>query len=46
LALRATKLFPGIPVQAWDIAIIDDGPIPLDAPGSFFLPQLANDKGI
>jgi hypothetical protein len=48
LALRASKLFPGIPVQAWDIAIIDDGPIPLElnAPGSFFLPQLANDKGI
>jgi Sugar-transfer associated ATP-grasp len=48
LALRASKLFPGIPVQAWDIAITDDGPIPLElnAPGSFFLPQLVSDEGI
>jgi hypothetical protein len=48
LALRASRSFPGIPMQAWDIAITDDGPIPLEVnvAGNLFIPQLVSQKGI
>ena len=48
LALRASKSFPGMPMQAWDIAITDRGPIPLELnfPGSLLIPQLVSQKGI
>ena len=48
LALRASKSFPGVPMQAWDIAITDKGPIPLELnfPGSLLIPQLISEKGI
>jgi hypothetical protein len=48
LALRASKSFPGIPMQAWDIAVTDDGPMPLEVnvAGNLFIPQLVSQKGI
>lgn len=48
LALRASRSFPGIPMQAWDIAITDEGPIPLEVnvAGNLFIPQLVSQKGI
>jgi hypothetical protein len=48
LALRASRSFPGVPMQAWDIAITDDGPIPLELniAGNLFIPQLVNQKGL
>jgi Sugar-transfer associated ATP-grasp len=48
LALQASKSFPGVPMQAWDIAITDDGPIPLElnVAGNLFIPQLVSRKGL
>lgn len=48
LALRAGRSFPGIPMQAWDIALTDDGPMPLEVnvAGNLFIPQLVSQKGI
>jgi hypothetical protein len=48
LAFRASRSFPGIPMQAWDIAITDEGPIPLEVnvAGNLFIPQLVSQKGI
>ena len=48
LALRASHAFCDIPVQAWDIALTDDGPVPLEVNvvGSLFIPQLANQSGL
>jgi hypothetical protein len=48
LALRASRSFPGVPMQAWDIAITDNGPIPLELniAGNLFIPQLVNQKGL
>jgi hypothetical protein len=48
LALQASWSFPGVPMQAWDIAITDDGPIPLElnVAGSLFIPQLVSQKGL
>jgi hypothetical protein len=48
LGLRASRAFPGVPMQAWDIAITDDGPIPLElnVAGSLFIPQLVSQQGI
>lgn len=48
LALQASKSFPGVPMQAWDIAITDDGPIPLELniAGNLFIPQLVSQKGL
>ena len=35
-------------MQAWDIAITDEGPIPLEVnvAGNLFIPQLVSQKGI
>jgi hypothetical protein len=48
LALRASRSFPGVPMQAWDIAITDNGPVPLELniAGNLFIPQLVNQKGL
>jgi hypothetical protein len=48
LVMHACRPFPGLPIQAWDIAITDDGPVPLEvnAVGSLFIPQLVNQKGL
>jgi len=48
LTLRAACAFPGLPVQAWDIAVTSRGPLPLEVNvfGSPFLPQIANDAGL
>ena len=48
LTLRAACAFPGLPIQAWDIAVTSKGPLPLEVNvfGSPFLPQIANDGGL
>ena len=48
LTLRAARAFPGLPVQAWDIAVTSRGPLPLEVNvfGSPFLPQIAADAGL
>ncbi|MEQ9608852.1 MAG: sugar-transfer associated ATP-grasp domain-containing protein [Kiloniellaceae bacterium] len=48
LTLRAASAFPGLPVQAWDIALTSRGALPLEVNvfGSPFLPQIANDAGM
>lgn len=48
LALQASKCFPGLPMQAWDIALTDSGPLPLEVnvAGSVFIPQLVSQRGL
>lgn len=48
LALRASTAFADIRMQAWDIAITDAGPLPLEVNivGSLFIPQLVNQQGL
>jgi hypothetical protein len=48
LALRAAPAFPGMKMQAWDIAITDEGPVALEVneEGSVFLPQLVDGRGM
>ena len=48
LTLRASRVVPALPVQAWDIAVTPEGPMPLEVNifGSPFLPQIANDAGL
>ncbi len=48
LVLEASRVFPDIVMQAWDIAITDDGPIPLELNviGSLFIPQIIDQKGL
>lgn len=48
LALRASHAFCDIPMQAWDIAVTDEGPIPLEVNvvGSLFIPQIAKQRGL
>jgi hypothetical protein len=48
LALRASTAFADIRLQAWDIAITDAGPVPLEVNvvGSLFIPQLVNQEGL
>jgi hypothetical protein len=48
LAIRIAPAFAGMRMQAWDIAITDDGPIALEVneEGSVFLPQLADGYGL
>jgi hypothetical protein len=48
LVLRAARIFPGIRMQAWDVAITPAGPIPLElnVEGSVFLPQAADQRGM
>lgn len=48
LVTRACRIFPGIPIQAWDVALTDRGPIPLEVNvvGSLFIPQLIRQRGL
>lgn len=48
LVLRIARIFPGIRMQAWDIAVTPTGPIPLELneDGSVFLPQTADQRGM
>jgi hypothetical protein len=48
LVLRAARIFPGIRMQAWDVAITPAGPIALElnVEGSVFLPQAADQRGM
>jgi hypothetical protein len=48
LVARACRIFPGIPIQAWDVALTDRGPIPLEVNvvGSLFIPQLIRQRGL
>jgi hypothetical protein len=41
-------VFPDIPMQLWDIAIVDPGPVSLELNviGSLFIPQLVNQRGL
>jgi hypothetical protein len=48
LCLRATASMPGIPMQAWDIALTDRGPVLLEVNvnGGMRLPQLVINTGL
>jgi hypothetical protein len=48
LTRRVARAFVGVKIQAWDIAITPEGPIPLEINdiGSVFLPQTADQRGI
>jgi hypothetical protein len=48
LALRIARFFPGLRVQAWDIGITAEGPVPLEVNdvGSVFLVQTVDQRGM
>jgi hypothetical protein len=48
LTLRASRAFIGLKMQAWDVAITPEGPVPLEVNevGSVFLPQIADQRGL
>ncbi len=48
MAEEAAKSFPGIPIQAWDVAISSQGPqfLDLNIVGSQFLPQMISGCGL
>lgn len=48
LGLEAATVFPGLRMQAWDIALTDRGPVLVEVNigGDFNLPQLAHGKGL
>jgi hypothetical protein len=48
VTLKAAQIFPGLPVQAWDIALTDRGAVALEVNvfGSPFLPQVAKGEGL
>jgi hypothetical protein len=48
VCLKAATMFPGLRLQAWDVALTDHGPILLEVNigGDFNLPQLALAQGI
>ena len=48
LCMRTASLFPGLTMQAWDIAVCPEGPIVIEANvgGDFNLPQLAAGAGL
>jgi hypothetical protein len=48
VCLRATASLPGIPMQAWDVALTDRGPVLLEVNvnGGMRLPQLVIDTGL
>jgi hypothetical protein len=48
VTLRAARAFPGLIMQAWDVAVTPEGPMPLEVNdiGSLFLPQLADQRGL
>ncbi len=45
--LKLSACLYGLPIQAWDIALTDKGPVFLEVNivGSLFLPQIATQKG-
>ena len=48
LCLRAATAIPGLPLQAWDIALCPNGPVLVEANigGDVNLPQIASGNGI
>jgi hypothetical protein len=48
LGLEAARVFPGLRMQAWDIALTDRGPVLVEVNigGDFNLPQVAHGKGL
>ena len=48
MALRAAQAVPGLPLQAWDIALCPNGPVLVEANigGDVNLPQIASGDGI
>jgi hypothetical protein len=48
LTLKAARALPGLPIQAWDIALTSKGPMALEVNvfGSPFLPQIAQQEGL
>ncbi len=48
LALEAARAFPGLHIQAWDVALTAEGPVllELNIGGDFNLPQLASGDGL
>ncbi len=47
LCLEAAMLLPGFRLQAWDIAICDEGPVLLEVqPGGVVAPQIASQQGM
>lgn len=48
LSLRTARAFIGITMQAWDVAITPEGPVPLEVNdiGSVFLPQTVEQQGM
>jgi Sugar-transfer associated ATP-grasp len=48
LGLEAATVFPGLRMQAWDIALTDRGPVLVEVNigGDFNLPQLAHGRGL
>jgi hypothetical protein len=48
VTLHAARAFAGLPMQAWDVAVTPEGPMPLEvnAVGSLFLPQMADACGL
>ncbi len=48
LCRRGLMVFPGIPMQSWDVALTDRGPvlIEVNAVGGLRLPQLVEEKGL
>jgi len=48
IVMDAATLFPGIRTQSWDVALSNDGPVPLEVNwgGDLNLPQLASGVGV
>lgn len=48
LCLSASRIFPGLRMQAWDVALTSEGPLlmELNVGGDFNLPQLARGAGL
>ncbi len=48
LVLTAARAFPGLTIQAWDVALTDAGPmlLELNIGGDFNLPQIASGTGL
>jgi len=48
LTLTAARAFPGLTIQAWDVALTDAGPmlLELNIGGDFNLPQIASGAGL
>ncbi len=48
LTLQLAPAFPGLPIQAWDVAITPEGPVPMEVNniGSLWVPQTVDDRGL